>query len=91
MIRPKQPRKPLSQKKYVELKKYVLDRDGWCLQCGTPIMITPAHVIRRSQGGQDAPNNLICLCLKCHTIYDAYQLKLKQSIYEMLENEPDHF
>jgi len=50
MIRPKQPRKPLSQKKYVELKKYVFNRDGWCLQCGFSGTLTPAHIKRRSDG-----------------------------------------
>jgi 5-methylcytosine-specific restriction endonuclease McrA len=91
MIRPKQPRKPLSQKKYVELKKYVFNRDGWCLQCGFSGTLTPAHIKRRSDGGQDAPNNLICLCIPCHTSFDKYEIELKKSIYEMLENEPDQF
>jgi len=86
-MRPKQPRKPLPQKKYNELKIYIFERDGWCLNCGRTDMLTPAHIIRRSQGGQDAKNNMIALCQECHDKFDQYKIKLKDSIYEMLENE----
>lgn len=89
MIRSKQPRKKLSPKKYTELKIYISERDKWCLNCGTTQMPTPAHIKRRSEGGHDAPNNMIVLCQPCHTAFDAYQIELPESVYEMLANEPE--
>ena len=88
MIRPKQPRIRLSQKKYTQLKKHVYNRDKYCLICGRTDNATPAHVIRKSQGGNDSPNNLIRLCQDCHTSFDNYEIELPEHVKRMLEQEP---
>ena len=87
-MRAKSPRRVLSQRKYVELKKYVFERDQYCVFCGNPEMSTPAHIIRRSQGGHDSPKNLVRACLKCHDDFDAYKIALPEKVREMLNNEP---
>ena len=87
MIRPKQPRRRLSQTKYVALKKYIYERDGWCVICGRTDMLTPGHVVRRSAGGHDAANNLVCLCVECHKDFDDRKIDLPESVVEMLKKE----
>ncbi len=62
-------------------------RDGWCLNCGDPHSADGAHVIRRSQGGDDSPANVIRLCRSCHSAFDEYRLELPESIHVMLEGE----
>ena len=88
MIRPKQPRHKLSQKKYRKLCMYVYERDKWCVFCGRHDDATPAHVIRRSQGGHDSPNNLVRACTSCHEKFDKYELELPPSTLIMLSKEP---
>lgn len=96
MIMRKTPRIALSQKKWVELKKYVHARDQHCVFCGSAHSLTAAHIIRRSQGGNDAPNNVVCACVMtddyktgCHTKFDSYQIPLPETVREMLLNEPE--
>lgn len=84
----KTPRIKLSPHHWRKLTKYVLERDGKCLNCPRHDMLTPAHVKGKGVGGNDSPNNVICLCIPCHMALDQYQITLKDSIYEMLENEP---
>lgn len=56
-----------------DVRKAVLDRDSWedcpcCIYCGKPLKIGAHlhHVIRRSKGGKDVPENLVTLCSDCH-------------------------
>ena len=79
----------LPSKKYIELKKYIYERDGWCVFCGRTDMLTPAHIKRRSQGGNDAPNNIVAACIDCHTSFDKYEIELPKEVALMLENEPE--
>ena len=47
----------------------VLERDHWCIYCGSPHNLTIAHVVNKGMGGtkhKDLANNLVCLCIKCH-------------------------
>ena len=88
MIRPKQPRLRLSQKKWRELKEYVYWRDGFCLNCGRYDDATAAHVVRRSQGGHDSPDNVIRLCSQCHADFDQYRIALPDRVKQMLAREP---
>jgi len=85
----KSPRRKLSPRKYRQLCEYVYNRDGFCLFCGTPDNATPAHVKRRSQGGHDAPNNLVRACVSCHMAFDSYQIELPGHVKVMLAGEPD--
>jgi hypothetical protein len=61
------------QKEFYNLREYILHRDGHKCQnpdCKNkdknPILVLH-HIIYQSNGGPDAPWNLITLCDKCHT------------------------
>ena len=50
-----------------------MERDnGLCQECLRHGIYTPAtdvdHIIPKAAGGTDSPNNLQCLCKKCHRI-----------------------
>ena len=50
-----------------ETRKTVYRRDGYrCALCDDTRGLQVHHVVRRSQGGTDYPQNLITLCWKCH-------------------------
>ena len=50
-------------------RKAIYRRDGFaCALCGDPRHLQIHHVIPRSQGGSDFPENLICLCSSCHAL-----------------------
>mgnify|MGYP003489947021 FL=1 len=61
------------QKDFYNLREYILHRDNH--QCQNPDcknkekqpILELHHIIYRSNGGTDTPNNLITLCTKCHT------------------------
>jgi 5-methylcytosine-specific restriction endonuclease McrA len=66
-LRQKQPRFVLNQEDYDQLKERVLNRDGWkCQCCGTSANLQVHHLVRRSQLGPDALENLMTLCAGCH-------------------------
>ncbi|MHC4397698.1 MAG: HNH endonuclease [Planctomycetota bacterium] len=95
-IRPKSPRIKLPKAAYRKLCEYLQERDGHCLICGNPNNLTPAHVIRRSHGGNDSPNNMICACVTradgakgCHMRLDQYEIDLPEEIKDMLSKEPE--
>lgn len=49
------------------VRKSVYKRDHYrCALCDSPRAIQIHHVIPRSQGGSDKPENLITLCMYCH-------------------------
>jgi len=53
--------------KYAELRRTILDRDGWrCQNCGSSTSLDVHHMRRRSNGGEDGEENLITLCRRCH-------------------------
>lgn len=53
------------------VRKEVMERDGgMCIVCGTMQGIQIAHYISRARGGIGTPQNLACLCYKCHFDYD---------------------
>ena len=67
-IRPKRPRLVLDQQAYRELHEKVLRRDGWrCQCCGSMRDLHVHHMQSRSLLGDDAEENLITLCVRCHT------------------------
>ena len=66
-MRNKQPRLRLEPKAYQELKRKVLERDGWkCQSCGQATELQVHHITRRSGLGDDSLENLISLCVVCH-------------------------
>ena len=53
------------------VRKEVVERDnGMCIVCGTTQGIQIAHYISRARNGLGIPQNLACLCHKCHFDYD---------------------
>lgn len=56
------------QKGYYNTKAYVLSRDNYaCQKCKKKsIKLEVHHIVFRSNGGTDSPENLITLCEKCH-------------------------
>lgn len=68
-------------------RQRVSDRDGKrCVICGSP-GVQIAHYIPRSRGGLGIPQNLVCLCVKCHDEYDNGKFREKhgQAIREYLK------
>ncbi len=57
-----------NQKGFYNVKAYVLHRDGYqCQKCKTRKgKLHVHHVVFRSNGGTDSPENLIVLCSDCH-------------------------
>ena len=50
-------------------RKAVYARDHYrCALCDSNRGIQIHHVIKRSQGGGDQPDNLITLCMYCHAV-----------------------
>jgi len=71
-------------------RKEVYERDSYdgapcCVCCGSPRMISVAHFIARSQGGLGIPENLVTLCLGCHSQYDHGRPEARQEIEWILE------
>ena len=53
--------------RYDILREGVLYRDRHrCRECGSSYGVEVHHIIRRSAGGPDSPENLITLCRSCH-------------------------
>lgn len=58
----------LSTNQYEKLKKLVLVRDEYkCRVCKFRQNLQVHHVLFRSFGGKDTSENLITLCMDCHT------------------------
>jgi 5-methylcytosine-specific restriction endonuclease McrA len=63
----KRPRLRLDREFYNQLKKQVLQRDGWkCQACGSRQNLHVHHKQLRSLQGDDDDSNLITLCAVCH-------------------------
>lgn len=66
-LRQKMRRLKLASTEYQELRDQVLKRDGWrCQLCGTLQNLHVHHLKSRARLGDDAIQNLITLCAKCH-------------------------
>jgi 5-methylcytosine-specific restriction endonuclease McrA len=63
-------KKRLRPELYAELRKQVLERDGWrCQQCGQTRDLHVHHIQSRGHLGSDTEGNLITLCALCHQTY----------------------
>ena len=61
------------------VKAFVRFRDKHrCQQCGREEHLEVHHIQHRADGGSDRPDNLICLCHKCHYDYHNNGLILKK-------------
>jgi len=53
---------------YEYMKKYVKQRDGnKCKRCGCTESLHVHHIVPEWAGGRDEPENLITLCISCHS------------------------
>lgn len=70
-----------AQKGHYNVKAYVLDRDGYRCQSGRKVehdkVLQVHHKVYRSQGGTNAPDNLVTICRKCHEDLHAGMFELK--------------
>ena len=63
----RKPRLKLAPDEYSALRRRILERDGWrCQICGSMRDLQVHHLKHRSRLGDDEPDNLIALCLRCH-------------------------
>ena len=54
-----------------KVKDIVWERDNHrCIVCGSNQAMPNSHFIRRSQGGLGIPENVVCMCRRCHMMYD---------------------
>lgn len=54
-------------------KKAVWERDGGrCIICYNRQAMPNSHFIRRSQGGLGIEENIVTMCMRCHSMYDQY-------------------
>ena len=68
-LRQKRARLKLGREEYDELRRRVLERDGWRGQnCGSFQNLQIHHMKARSKCGDDAVGNLITLCAVCHRL-----------------------
>lgn len=67
-----------AMKDFENVKKFVYWRDGYaCQKCGKcNTVINTHHIIFRSNGGSDRPDNLITLCEDCHKKLHAGKITL---------------
>lgn len=67
-----------------KVRRIVTERDeGRCIVCGTMMGIQIAHYRPRSQLGLGIPENLACMCFRCHADYDQGGLrKVIKPIFE---------
>ena len=83
---PKHKRIKLSQKKYIELKTKVYERDQCCVLCGCSTPTNLHHVKFRSQLGDDAETNCVMLCTHCHKVaHGADSREIRVALLQYLE------
>ncbi|PYV91453.1 MAG: hypothetical protein DMG90_07075 [Acidobacteria bacterium] len=57
----------LEREQYEELRRAILQRDGWrCQFCGAMTNLEVHHQQFRSHSGGDTEENLFTLCHSCH-------------------------
>jgi hypothetical protein len=54
----------------------VLNRDGACVLCGSTEELQRHHLVPRSKGGSDTPENQVVLCGECHRRLHAGEVTL---------------
>lgn len=70
------------QKGFYNLKAYILSRDNYtCQHCkgkSKDPKLQCHHIVLRSNGGTNTPENLITLCETCHTVLHVGKIKLSK-------------
>ena len=75
------------------VRRQVMERDhGACIVCGSTQNIQLAHYRSRARLGLGIPQNLACMCVRCHAAYDQggshYEIKRLYRRY-LMERYPD--
>ena len=69
---------------FANVRAYILHRDNYqCQHCkghSKEPRLNVHHIVQRSNGGSDRPDNLITLCGKCHDLHHRGVIKLKVQI-----------
>lgn len=76
-----------------QVRRTVTERDqGACIVCGSTQGIQLAHYLPRSRLGLGIPQNLACMCFRCHAAYDQNGLRreigqiFREYLYEHYED-----
>jgi len=76
---------------FYNVREYVLYRDSHvCQHCkgkSQDKILQVHHIIPRSQGGTDMPENLLTLCLVCHSKHHGGEIKLKVKRSKQFKSE----
>lgn len=81
-------REVLNQEGYRLLCRFLDERDGGCVLCGSPY-VEHHHVIPRSLGGDDRADNMVCLCHWHHAQYDKDK-KMRHEFLQYLRTKEDY-
>ena len=74
-------RAALPAEEYSALRAKVCARDKYrCKNCGRAKGLELAHLVARSQGGEDSEKNLLLLCAECHRAHHDGRLKIERVI-----------
>ena len=67
------------QKDFYNVKAFVLHRDGYkCQHCkAQKVKLHVHHIVFKSKGGTDTPDNLITLCSDCHSKVHCGEIEIK--------------
>lgn len=72
------------KKNFYNTKAFILSRDKYicqkCKSCKDGLKLNIHHIIFRSNGGTDSPDNLITLCESCHNQIHKYKNPEKESL-----------
>lgn len=67
----------------------VAERDDYlCRVCGSKA-VDVHHIIFRSHGGKDEPDNLICLCRRCHEKAHADEPYWREQFQNMIKGSDE--
>ena len=56
-----------SSNKWRKIREQIIRRDGCCQMCGSDERLSVDHIVPRTLGGDDNPNNLQVLCSSCNS------------------------
>jgi len=61
-----------------------------CVICGYVRCLQLSHYISRAQSGLGIPENLVTLCVNCHSIFDFGRLEARQGMKRQIEEYLKH-
>lgn len=62
---------------------------GYCELCGSSFNLETHHIKSKGSGGDDVPENLVCLCAVCHrTVHDGNILR--ETLHAIVEGRENN-